>query len=359
MEYERKIWFHCGKCGALFLSRPGMWMGRRCPDCHKPPGESDEPDTPVRSPVRVRKTSRRKSKASKVLMAVLGGWTLLLILVVVYFWPTLSGPKPSPESADLDREARAVLKDQDILREVLPSLQRTLMAFLSSPTPEGKAQFVDQPGAVIGKMVRFYESNPGLAMDVPGLQYQQAGVLHVAGHELIETRWLAGDQRMIQAVFRKSDGEYRLDWLDFVRYSDAPATLFFAGDGEDHGEFRLLARERKISNDETSGSISVVFYEPDAADPRSVGRPSVSLSVDRNSPEGRLLEKAFRNEREGKAVFGSPLPKLEPEGLIRVRVKLSRSEIGGEKKFSIDEVSSVHWLNIPETGAESQKSHPE
>ncbi|MFT4176738.1 MAG: hypothetical protein QM627_08775 [Luteolibacter sp.] len=302
---------------------------------------------------RKRVSSRKRlGKTYRTLAIVFGGWMLLMAGIVIYFYQKNPSEAASGNTGESKRQMAQSLKDQTMLHAAMPKAQETLMNFLKNPTPEGKAQFVDQPSALVGRMIRFYQANPVRLLEVPELRYEQSGILRLGGQELIETRWLTHDQKRVEAVFRKVESEVRLDWLDFVCYSDSPLSLFFSEEGEAEGEFRLLARQRQIAQEDGS-RLSVVFYEPDPANPQAVPtRSSPAVSVDRRSSAGQLLEAAFRREETGQRVGGSSLPKLEPEGFIRVRVKLGRTGTGEERKFTIREVLAIHWLNVSHTGME-------
>ena len=170
--------------------------------------------------------------------------------------------------------------------------------------------------------------------------------------QAIETQWHSSDSRSLDAVFIEDNGEWHLDWDHFARHSDYPWSLFLAGSGENHGEFRLLARERLAKERKNAESISIVFYAPRFGYSNEAGSQSPEFLIPRNTPNGRLLDAAFKLEREGKRPFGVKLHSINPEGLIRVRVKVRRVEDDEGRHFELDEVAACHWYANDAKGVE-------
>jgi hypothetical protein len=110
-----------------------------------------------------------------------------------------------------------------------------------------------------------------------------------------------------------------------------------------------MARRNVAAKDKDT-TISLVLYAPRFGQPLETGFQSPEFLVTRNSPEGKLLEAAFRMEEEGKPVFGSKLRNLHPEGMIPVRVKVRRSEANAARDFEITGVTACHWYSEAESG---------
>jgi hypothetical protein len=156
----------------------------------------------------------------------------------------------------------------------------------------------------------------------------------------------------LDAVFINENGEWRLDWDHFVRYSKHPWPLFLAGGGSTQGEFRLLARQRLADDRKNADTLSLVFYTPQLGRPSDLGSKSPEFLVKRDSKNGRLLEAAFNLEKSGKRAFGVNLPSNDPEGIIRVRVKVRRVDENDERHFVLEDVVACHWYSIDEPGME-------
>jgi hypothetical protein len=250
-----------------------------------------------------------------------------------------------------------VTPDDDIalLNEGGRKCGEALGGFLSAGAPEQRNQFVLAPIATASRMARFYSLNPMANIDPAALRLEKSVVVNLPGEKAIETRWITPDGRNFDAAFREEHGEWRLDWDHFARYSDYPWSLFLAGSGVPEGEFRLLARERLAEERKDLDTISIVLYAPRFGHPRETGFQSPEFLVSRNKPEGKLLDAAFKLARSGKQVYGSKLPDQNPEGMIRVRVKVKRTEVDGERRFEITAVKACHWYSIDDPGVELVK----
>ena len=84
--------------------------------------------------------------------------------------------------------------------------------------------------------------------------------------------------------------------------------------------------------------------------PLESGAVSPEMVVARRSDEGLLLEAAFNAKEEGKPLFGSLMETMEPEGLVRVRVRVKRGEFGGVRSFDVSKVVACHWMSSDEAG---------
>ena len=208
-------------------------------------------------------------------------------------------------------------------------------------------------------MARFYNLGSFTDVDPASLTPTARAILNLPGGKAIETCWDSTDGKKLDAVFREEDGEWRLDWDHFVRYGDYPWSLFLAGSGPAEGEFRLLARERLADQRKKSPTISIVLYAPRFARPGETGFQSPEFLVARDTRDGQLLDAAFALARSGGHVFGSQLPQLNPEGMIRVRVKVQRVEVDRERKFVITGVLACHWYSVDDPGVEPVPEKPQ
>jgi hypothetical protein len=199
-------------------------------------------------------------------------------------------------------------------------------------------------------MARFYSMNPLGVLDPQTISAQGAAVVHLPGLKAVETHLRSKEGRLFDAVFIKENDEWRLDWEHYARYSDHPWALFLAGNGEEEGEFRLLARERLPEERKSEATISMVLYAPRFGYANDTGFQSPEFLVRRETRNGKLLEAAFKLERGGGRVFDVNLPGINPEGLIRVRLKIRRFEVEGERRFEIKDVIACHWYSVDDPG---------
>ena len=343
----------------MFQSTVGTADDRLCTACGRnpslgietQPGKSSIPPTPAAATEeqppdanRDRPKPRRRSH-NYFLVKLVAGWLLFLIAIVFtarLLWHE-GAKEPKTVVATSAVQDKTTAQDLTLLNQARPSYNQTLAGFLSAGTPEQRNQFVVNPIATAAKMARFYGLNPMLNIEPQTLSLNDSTVVHLPAGRAIETQWHSSDDRSLDAVFMEENGEWHLDWDHFARHSDYPWALFLAGSGESHGEFRLLARERLATERKNADSISIVFYAPRFGYPNETGSQSPEFLVARDTENGRLLDAAFKLERDGQRPFGVKLRSMEPEGLIRVRAKVRRVEDDQGRHFELDKVAACHW----------------
>jgi hypothetical protein len=369
-------WFHCGRCGSLFQSEPGAREDRLCPKCGFDPcpaateaaPETTAPTTSA-APKRKKKPATpgtsgsrgpRKNANRHLTLKLIAGWSLVLALIVfgaAYMWHFGDQQKATATPTAKAAVSTKAVPEEDtiLLEEAGQKCNQAFSGYLSSGTPEARNQFVLNPIATASRMARFYTLNPSTNIDPQTLSLTAHGVLHLPGSRAIETQWKSQDGQQVDAIFREENGEWRLDWDHYARYSDYPWALFIAGSGPAEGEFRLLARERLAKERQNEESISVVFYAPRFGQPRETGFQSPEFLVSRKIRDGQLLDAAFKLARSGGQVFDSRLPDLNPDGMIRVRVKVRRIEAGGmERRFEITGITACHWYSVEDPGVQPE-----
>jgi len=301
------------------------------------------------------KRTVRKRKDRHLMIKLFLGWSVVLVLIVLgarRLWP--SAP-PESQSASAPRADTApAMSGEDVLlfQNAGPKCGEALVQFLTAGTPERRNQFVLSPVTTASRMAHFYSLNPIPNIDPATLELSASGLLSLPGGKAFAAHWESEDGKVIDAVFRQENAEWRLDWEHFARYSDFPWPLFLAGTGPDEGEFRLLARERLAEERKGEDTISLVLYAPRFSRPGETGSQSPEFLVSRNHRDGQLLDAAFKLVRSGGRVFGGKLPNLDPEGMIRVRVKVRRSEGELGRVFEITSVIACHWLSLEDPGVE-------
>lgn len=281
-------------------------------------------------------------------------WVLVLLAIIFgakWLWPE---DAVNPQSAVQKTVGKQEVPPEDLLllNDAIPACSQTFSAFLTSGTPEERNQYLLNPMDTAARMSRFYTLNPLVNIDPAKLSLIANAVLHLPNDRAIETQWKSSDGRLFDAVFVKQKGEWLLDWDYYIRYSDYPWALFLAGSGGETGEFRLLARERLADERKNADSISIVLYAPRFGDSNSTGFASPEFLIPRESKNGRLLEAAFKLEKSGKRSFGVSLPGLDPEGHIRVRVKVRRSGELTEHRYELEDVVACHWYSVDAPGVE-------
>ncbi len=367
MSNTNTSWFHCRRCGSLFQSPVGEIDGRTCPVCGLNPSlnietpalasalpPNDNPADTTDKLANREKHSPRGNKSRYFMAKLVLGWSAVSLAIVFgtrYLWHENAKP---PKPFVSHPPAKNVAADADILllNEASPLSNQTFSSYLAATTPEERNQFVLTPITTAARMARFYNLNPLVNIDTQTLTRTHTSVLHLPGRRAIESQWHAGDDRVQDTVFVEENGEWRLDWDHYARFSDYPWPLFLAGSGEDHGEFRLLARERLADARKNEDAISIVLYTPRFGYAGETGSQSPEFLIKRDTRNGRLLDAAFKLERSGGRVFGGNLPNINPEGMIRVRVKVRRVEHDAERHFELEEVVACHWYSSDDPGVE-------
>lgn len=294
------------------------------------------------------------------MLKLIGGWSLLLALIVFgarKLWHVEMPARPQA-AAGTPAVAAATAADDSLLNRGGPLCTEAFTGYLAAGTPEGRNQFVLTPVTTASRMARFYSLNPLTNVDPGIITLSGSSVLNLPGGKAIETYWDLQDGKKIEAVFREENGEWRLDWDHFARYSDYPWSLFLAGSGNPEGEFRLLARERLADERKDSTALSIVLYAPRFGQPGDTGFQSSEFLVSRTSRDGQLLDAAFKMARRGERAFGAKLPDLNPEGMIRLRVKVRRLDVDMERSFEITQVLACHWYSVDDPGVEPAAAPP-
>ncbi len=362
------FWFHCGRCGSLFQSQLGDSDERLCAKCGSKPGlglESSsmpsalvaaltEDGSNAMAPKRVSKADIHFLKKGRNLMLkIIVGWVLVLVVIILCarrLWREDSVPQGAVNPLEEKNAPEVSQEDRLFIERARPAYSVAFHGFLAANTQEEQNQFVLSPAFTAVKMARFYNANPFDRVDFEGVSLLQQHILQLPGLKTVETLWKTKDGRKIDAVFRVENGDWRLDWNHYARYCDHPWPLFLAGSGEPEGEFRLLARERLAEERKDAADISMILYAPRFGHPNETGFQSPEFLVKRSTPDGKLLDAAFKIAREGKQVFNSQLTNLNPDGMIRIRVNVRRFDEDGARKFEITRVIAGHWYEIDDPG---------
>ncbi len=293
-----------------------------------------------------KKHPKRRGKRNFLVLKIAVAWILLLAAIVFgarLIWkPETTEP---PNFVDANAPEPVPAEDLELLDAATQDCMRTLSGFLTASSPEERSQFVLDPIETAARMAQFYAQNPLESIDAATLGIVGRSVLHFPGARGIEVQCKSADGRFLDAAFREQRGEWRLDWDHFARYSDFPWPLFLAGSGADTGEFRLLARERLADERKSAPTISLVLYAPKFGYAKEAGFASPEFLVDRASADGRMLEAAFQLARANERPFDNRLPRMDPDGMIRIRAKIRRIEKDGRRHYEIERVAACHWYS--------------
>lgn len=299
-----------------------------------------------------KKRSVRKRRKSRFMLKLVLGWTTVLAAIVIGARQLFPEDDTENIAPPVSAKKQEVISDEDmlLLDENFQKCGAALAGFLQAGVPEQRNQYVLSPVTTASRMALFYSMNPLPVIQSESLTPTANAVLKLPGGKAIETLWSTQDGRRMDVVFREESGEWKIDWEHFARFSDFPWSLFLAGNEEAEGEFRLLARERLADERKKEETISVVLYSPRFGKPEESGFQSPEFLVSRRSRDGQLLDAAFDLARQKKTIYQSKLPDLNPDGMIRVRVKVKRTEVNLERKFEITKVIACHWYSVDDPG---------
>lgn len=340
-----------------------MEAGSHCPACAA--GGEQERGATVRvrrrrrrsvdsRPSKKRRRGSRKGAKAVFLFSIV--WIVLLVGLAIasrWIWPE----GEIHQAEDEKREWATLSDDQLLIQARLNECGERLNSFLNETSPEGRAQYVLRSTVTVPRMLRHLQNSSQFHAE-GSLEVLARDVIHTPAGPAIETMWRAGADQRVEAIFFEEGGQWKLDWDEFVRYSEEPWALFVAGSGPDEAVFRVFARQRiytGIAGGE--GPFGIILAGP------VVGQPSMSIA---STPEiripdhpeivARLLE-AFDLRAKGLGAFGSKTVAADPADMIRVRVRVSRHrDDNGDRFFKIEELLATHWLELPDkTGEKAEE----
>jgi len=372
-----KGWYHCGRCGSVFQSDIGVEEDRSCTECGLKAATGIWPVHENRMTGRERDMSVfdrtgesltesghravRKKRKNGATLKLIVCWAVLMSLFVWkrnYDMRSKSGAYAASEN-DAVNFAEGTMADERIalLSRAMPDCHRALIGFLTGGTPEIRNQFVADPIETAGIMAGFYKNNPFPSLEVADLRRTSQQPIKVGEEWMIETRWNDGKGQEIDAVFRRNGSIWKLDWEHFIRYGDYSWPLFLAGEGPEEVEFRLLARKvtARDKAEDDSSRLRFILLSPVFGKPAEFGVESPEFVVNRYSEEGLLLEAAFESKQSGKSIFGGELLPMEPENLVRVRVRIKRGVFAGARSFELEKVMACHWIGADDPGFDLKK----
>lgn len=280
------------------------------------------------------------------------GW-LLFAGLVIFVANSISNDKASPKNPANQKanKKQAVSKgDMALLDDSIPLCRKNLAALLTSSLPEERSQFVCSPITTVVRMTRHQDLNPFIQVDPPQMGDSKWSILTIGGEKVIECVWSCDDGRIFEALFRREEDSWKIDWDFLVRYSDIPFGIFLSGNGDAEGEFRLFARERLAEERKDLPTISLCLYSPITGRPSETGPQSHEFLVDRKSQAGRLLKAAFEARKHNKRPFDAELANQDPDLMIRIRVKIRRSGENENRSFEITELKACHWYSFDDPG---------
>ena len=280
-----------------------------------------------------------------------GAPLLALIGLARILWPEDLNDVKIPADTEISNASAYSDRDILLLRQAFPRCRENLTKFLDAKTASERAELSFSPDQAITHMAYFEVFSPMAKINPQAITHLESAVLELPIGLAIESHWKSEKGHIFSTVFIESGNDWRLDWEHFARFSDGSWPLFLAGSGPPEGTFRLLARERLTDERETT-VIRMTLYAASSENSHQTGNPSPEFTVPRDTRNGRLLDAAFKLARSNKLPFGVKLPLIDPEGLIRVRVKIRRVQESDSRRFELVSVIACHWYSTVEPGVE-------
>lgn len=346
-------WYHCGRCGALYHGR----AGGACPECRRSPVvpasefafAAAATDAGGDAPRVADQPAQPAPRRLKGLWLFVIGWLVLLVAVLGIVKLNRAGSAAGSEST-----LGTSLDEQRELTEAYEACRTQMTEFLADSAAEARVNYVYRPTETLGKMTRARNVCPMVPED-DSVRPRYFEPFEYPGGRAFQSLWETLDGREFEMVFLRGErDEWRIDWENLTRYSGESWPLFLAGNTADEAEFRLFARRPARDEEVESGVSLVKFLEPLPWTEEGLGMQSPEIRVDARSETGRLLEAAFRMDEEGGGVFGTRLHEDDPQGMIRLRVRLRREpgEREGDAEFHLKEILAAHWMAIDAVGVE-------
>lgn len=308
----------------------------------QPSGDGEAP-MPER---RRRKKKRDRPKLSFRAILLLGVAWLGLVGLVFFVVMTLKRQFGQGDELSRSLEERLSGEEKAFFRAEYPAVQRTLIGFLQSDTPELKSD-VSLNVPQLGRMMRrHYVDNSDEVY--PVRMKREPLFWNVAFEEspgFVEVVFDGGGRDQIEAVFVKEDDGWLLDWEHFVRYSTQNWTLFHRRVGNDEeGIFRVYVEKVSESQQEEAPWVKIRFYGPYYDERRRKVEVSPVIMIEADDPLSGPVDHLFA-DRSGDSAGFSKLWTRDPKELRRVTVKLAWHEdpITGEDRLVLKEVLSHHW----------------
>ncbi len=363
MNEQQPFWFHCGHCGSLFEADYNETSEHLCSECGQNPSVLviEKNHKPIFSPsasaaknvLPQRRESQKilKTKGIHAINKLIVVWLLSIALIGIIARVIFTNSQKEEKTKPTISEA-PLRENIELLQKAVPKCGETLSKFLTAESMSERAELTFTPEQTMLRMAQFNVLNPPIKIDPKTLTGTGQGVPKLSVGRAIECQWESSEGQIIDSVFIEEADKWRLDWEHFVRYSDYSWPLFLAGDGPEEGEFRLLARKRFVDAGRNISILNIVFYAVAFGTAQEIGTASPEFLINKDTRSGKLLDAAFALEQSGKRPFGLDLKSIDPEGYIRVRVKIRRIVENNTRRFELINVVACHWYSTAESGIE-------
>lgn len=306
-------------------------------------GEVLLPDGSKKIRKRRKKTKREKNKP---MVFFLLGWVCIVVLVFVLFFTRNS----EDSDRDDDREVDVTeTRDREFVAAHQDELFRLFNEYVFAPTMKGREQFIGRSSEMALPFSRYYREH-SFSVPAAPIKVVGANVIEVSKDPLvlaIEQVWVDAEGRLFGTTHYFDGQGWKLDWESYAPYSEMSWARFLADLGGQEGEFRLLVRKRK-SRDESKRFVLSFYRPPVFTEPEKefLKSESPEVEVETDSELGKEFLRLWSEFNDGKFPLDSMLSSLDPEGFMRITVRmgLEESELRGLKRVVLKEIIGPGWF---------------
>ena len=300
-----------------------------------------------------KKVSRRKKRkvkeSNKPMIFLLLGWVCVVAIVFALFI-TKDRDETSTSEDDIDNVDFTGVRDQQFVAKHQEELTKLFNDYVFSPTMKGREQFIGRSSELALPFTRYYREH---AFKIPAspIKVVGANVLEVSTEPInlaIELLWVDSSRELFGTVFYFDGQGWKLDWEAFAPYSEMSWSRFMSQIGAQEGEFRVLVRKRR-STDESQRFVLSFYRAPMFGESKRefLKSESPEVEVKTDTELGQRFLKLWNDHLEEIEPLDSILPKLDPEGFMRVTVKLAWEDMEGRedaKKLVLKELNGPGWF---------------
>ena len=301
--------------------------------------------------------SREMKKASRKLAVFLLSWLFLVVVgigITKYFKEEFNAEYDAEDQLAKDRFVAEVQNAQRIIENSVDECEGVLTEFVNAPSVEVKAQLVYRGRDLTAEMNRYYKENPIYVTDKSRIKILRAELIRNVSNEVMSALCINTRKELFEVVFVRSEKQWRIDWLSFVRFGTPSWPSFFSGEDGDEGEFRLYMRVRESTKGLEAEELSLIFYEPDIYMTDAYkGEPSKDIVVSTKTEAGKKILDLVRGQKEGKKnAYKTGANVIDPLGYFRVRIRMKLHKEEKGTRFEILDLLGNHWFGDEVLGEE-------
>ena len=314
---------------------------------------------------KVLRRQKKRKRSSSWPLVHLGGWSILLMLVVIFVKFRKADEESGLDGKESERRVMMQEEMEEFLTMRLPLVHATLLQYLNESDWAARAQFVCNSAEVAPKMSRYYARNRMWKMPADStLNVVKANVVRHSGDRPVmevlfrvnsdpvkdeEGNLLAEQPAPYsrEVTFMLDGQQWKIDWEALVQYSPDSWSRFQSGseEGDLSGEFRLFVRRTTVRLQSGRPVWTVKFYQPREDLSEMWQQNPLPVVVDRDSESGRRLSEILERDSRQWEPGESSLWRDDPQDLRRVRVRLSwKAGEGNQRILKVDKVLAGNWL---------------